>query len=120
MSELQPVMTRGTTASTQRHDFNTGKFFFEGDAEYSDLYTKKYCTGAERYIVTLLHDTYESNLLKVTAYNVIRPQQITYFSSGVTVKKYTISATSYTSAINKHFYLKFHAPVHVKGDIARG
>ncbi len=119
-AELQPAVTRGLTAPTQGHNINTGSLTFNGDAEYSNLYTNKYCTGSDCYVVTLLNDTYEAAELKVTAYNVLRPYQITYFPAGVTVKKYIMSGTTYASAIKQHFYLQFHAPVHASGTIAKG
>lgn len=119
-ADLSPIMTRGLSAPTQGHNINTGSLTFNGDADYSDLYTNKYCTGADRYVVTLLNDTYGAQNLTVTAYNVLRPYQITYFPAGVTVKTYLMSGTTYSAAIQQHFYLKFHAPVHVAGTIEKG
>lgn len=116
---LTPVVSRGTTAPTQGHDITKGKLTFNGKSSYSDLYTNKYCTGSSWYVVTLLNHTYTSRMLKVTAYNVLSSQQVTNFSSGTTVKKYTMSGSGAT-APTKHFYLKFTAPVDASGYIERG
>lgn len=110
---------RGTTVPTTAHNITQGSYSFKGDADYSNLYTEKYCIGSAWYIVTVNNNNYTNYQLRVTAYNVLSSQETTYFSPGTTVKKYTMTGTGAT-ANTKHFYLKFHAPVKVSGTIARG